>query len=276
MLRCYGAGVVTTLAGSYSSQNKVDGTGTNARLMETYGMAVDTNLVVYTADDNANVRKITSAGKRCHDFCLSLLAVEPDVVIARRCKHLLHWFSSLLRHRGIDHRAHILIHWILHWADRNTNYCRCLQIKRVLYVSFANNILWKFLSGVLTVIAGNGGGNLDGQGTIALFSNPQSMAVTTDGTVYVADRGNWKIRKISATNEVTTLSGSTSSHDLIDGPLTVARFSSPTAVTVDSSGTIFVADWQNNAIRKISVSAGMVTTIAGSGTYGENIEQYCY
>jgi sugar lactone lactonase YvrE len=93
------------------------------------------------------------------------------------------------------------------------------------------------------------------------------IAVSRDGILYVADRANCVIRKIDATNKVTTYSGSNTDPSLTDGPRTVARFSSPTGIAIDSSGTIFVTDLQHNAIRKISTSAGIVTTIAG-GTYG--------
>jgi sugar lactone lactonase YvrE len=120
-------------------------------------------------------------------------------------------------------------------------------------------------AGVLTVLAGSGSASfINGQGTAATFNNPNGLAITTDGTLYVADTYNWAIRQISSTGFVTTLAGSNTDNSLIDGPLTVARFSNPNGVAVDTSGTVFVVDTSHHAIRMISTSAGLVTTIAGS------------
>jgi DNA-binding beta-propeller fold protein YncE len=71
------------------------------------------------------------------------------------------------------------------------------------------------------------------------------------------------------TGLVSTLAGSTSDHSLRDGTLTSAGFSSPYGVAVDTEGNVYCTDMGNNAIRMISTSAGLVTTIVGDGTRAE-------
>ena len=94
------------------------------------------------------------------------------------------------------------------------------------------------------------------------------MAVDSSGILYVADRDNNRIRKISSTGVVSTLAGSgTAGHN--DATGTAARFDRPSGVVVDSSSNLYVADSENHRIRKIT-SAGVVSTFAGSGTAGHN------
>jgi sugar lactone lactonase YvrE len=125
---------------------------------------------------------------------------------------------------------------------------------------------------VVTTLAGGGGsgwnwsGSEDGAGTAASFNRPKGVALDSSGNVYVADSGNHKIRKITSAGVVTTLAG-TGTQGSTDGTGTVASFSNPTGVAVDSSGNVYVADSGNNKIRKIT-SAGVVTTLAGTGTQG--------
>ena len=119
-------------------------------------------------------------------------------------------------------------------------------------------------TGVVTTIAGSAlsSGSTDATGTSARFYNPRG--ITTDGTnLFVADYGNYTIRKIViSTGVVTTIAGSTTSGST-DATGTSARFYYPFGITTDGTN-LYIAEQNNHTIRKIVISTGVVTTIAGS------------
>ena len=142
-----------------------------------------------------------------------------------------------------------------------------------LYVAdSANNKIRTITSaGVVATLAGSGtGGWADGAGIAAEFNEQEGVAVDASGNVYVADRQNNRIRKITPVGAVSTLAGSGATGS-DDGSGAAATFNWPCSVAVDASGsTIYVADTDNNLIRKITVSGGVATvsTFAGSVTPG--------
>jgi len=109
------------------------------------------------------------------------------------------------------------------------------------------------------------------------------VAVDSAGSVYVADRDNHTIRKITPAGVVTTFAGFAGSAGNTDGPGGSARFNTPKGLAVDQAGYIYVADWGNNSIRKIS-PAGIVSTVVANLTavYGptgiavDNTSGYIY
>lgn len=140
-----------------------------------------------------------------------------------------------------------------------------------IYVADASNSSIRKITpgGVVTTLAGNGVlGYQDGPGATAQFYSPSGLAVDAAGNVYVADRGNHLIRKITASGVVSTLAGS-GSVNYNDGTGAAASFNTPTAVALDASGAnLYVADLGNNLIRKVTTATGAVSTIAGSRTQG--------
>ncbi len=112
-------------------------------------------------------------------------------------------------------------------------------------------------------------GSTDGTGSAARFGYPTSVAVDAQGQVYVTDTSNQTIRKISPAGVVSTLAGKAGQYGHADGPGEAARFHSPYGLAVDSQGVVFVADYGNHVIRKISPE-GAVSTLAGKvGVMGQ-------
>lgn len=138
----------------------------------------------------------------------------------------------------------------------------------VVYVSDTDYHAIRQIStaGIVSTLAGNGSaGNVDNQGTAARFNTPVGIAVDAQGTVYVADQNNHKIRTITPGGQVSTLAG-TGTAGATDGPVASAQFNKPSGVAVGPDGTVYVADKGNNKIRQIR--NGQVTTLAGTGTAG--------
>jgi RHS repeat-associated protein len=136
-----------------------------------------------------------------------------------------------------------------------------------VYVADTGNSAIRVISpaGVISTLSGGvHEGFADGPVAQALFKQPAGIAVGADGAVYVADTMNHAIRKIEH-GVVTTMAG-TSHPGFVDGAATAAEFAQPGGVAVDESGTVYVADTLNHAIRKIA--GGVVTTIAGNGKPG--------
>ena len=138
-----------------------------------------------------------------------------------------------------------------------------------LYVSdFDNHIINNITqAGVRSVFAGSSSGSTNAIGTSARFSKPSGMVLDNNGNIFVADAGNNRIRKITPAAVVTTFAGSGSGYK--DATGTNAKFSNPQGIAIDKAGNLYVADGDNNRIRKIT-TAGVVSTIAGSGVAGNS------
>jgi len=225
---------VTTLAGS--SYGSTDATGTSASFNYPMGITTDgTNL--YVADENNDrIRKI---------------------VISTGVVTTLAGSSSGFADNATGTSAKFYEPFGV--TTDGTN----------LYVTdTANHRIRKIVisTGVVTTLAGSGtqGSTDNNTGTSASFRNP--TGITTDGTnLYVTELGNHRIRKIViSTGVVTTLAGSTQGH-LDNATGTSAKFSGPYGITTDGTN-LYVADWTNHRIRKIVISTGVVTTLAGSSS----------
>lgn len=131
----------------------------------------------------------------------------------------------------------------------------------------SHRILKVSSAGVVSTFAGSGAlGSANGNAADASFHYPLGVALDSAGNVYVADKGNHMIRKVTPEGVVSNLAGTTTSGST-DGSGSDARFNGPSGIAVDASGMIYVADGYNNMIRKITPQ-GVVTTLAGSTTAG--------
>lgn len=126
------------------------------------------------------------------------------------------------------------------------------------------------VNGVVSLVAGDGnsiqGSFYDGSATSARFKGPYGLALDDAGSLYVADQGNNRIRKIRLSDgSVTTFAGYKYSGDY-DGQGANARFESPGFLIADGSGYLYLSDQNNHRIRRIGLADAMVTTIAGSSS----------
>jgi streptogramin lyase len=231
------AGVVTTLAGSARLPGTADGTGSEARFTHPTGLATDSGGNLYVADtDNHTIRKITPTGTVTTFAGSARMAGSADGTgNAARFNHP----------EGV--------------ATDNTG--------NIYVADSVNRTIRKITaSGVVTTLAGSAGkrGSTDGTGGAARFHSPEAVATDGDGNVYVSEMFNNTIRKITPSGAVTTLAGvpgffKTGS---ADGTGSAARFNNPAGIATDRDGNIYVADWVNATIRKITPT-GVVTTFAG-------------
>jgi len=229
-------GLVTTMAGS-GAQSFANGTGAAASFYYPYQVVIDSSGNFYIADTfNNRIRKMTPAGV-VTTFAGSGVAGAANGTGTA---------ASFNKPTGVG-------------VDANGN----------LYVAdLDNHLIRKVTStGVVTTVAGTGSaGAANGTGTAASFNKPYQIAVDASGTVYVADTYNMRIRKVTSAGVVTTLAGS-GAIGAADGTGTAATFNYPRGISIDASGNLFIADTNNHKIRRVS-SAGVVTTLAGSGMAG--------
>ncbi len=135
-----------------------------------------------------------------------------------------------------------------------------------------NGVVKISTDGIVTLFAGNGFYDYAGDGGPARGAslyNPQGLAVDTGGNLFLADRDNQVVRKISPGGTITTVAGNGSFGSSGDGgPATAARLASPVAVALDGAGNLYIAELDGHRIRKVSLN-GTITTVAGSGPIGD-------
>ncbi|MGH8909881.1 MAG: caspase, EACC1-associated type [Egibacteraceae bacterium] len=128
--------------------------------------------------------------------------------------------------------------------------------------------------GVITTVAGNGTPGFSGDNgpaTTAQLMGPRSVAVAADGNLYIADFGNHRVRRVdlSSGGVITTVAGNgTAGFSGDGGPATEAQLNYPAGVAVAADGNLYIADNGNHRLRRVDLSSGMITTVAGNGTQG--------
>ena len=284
------SGSVSTLAGLAGISGSVDGTGAGARFGAPLGVAVDTAGMVYVADsENHTIRKITpggtvstlaglsgssgsadGTGSVARFFNPSDLIVDSAgfIYVADRFNHTIRKITPSGAVTTFAGTA------LFQGSADGTGGAASFRFPKGLSVDAAGNVyvadtgnstIRKITpAAVVTTLAGLAGnpGNVDGIGSAARFAFPPDVAVDAAGTLSVADANNSTIRRITPDATVSTLAGPADSGGSVDGPGVSARFSNPNGVAVDAAGNVYVADTQNQTIRKIT-RTGIVSTFAG-------------
>jgi uncharacterized protein (TIGR03437 family) len=130
----------------------------------------------------------------------------------------------------------------------------------------------KVSGGIITTFAGGGAGLGDGgPATSAMVGPAAGLALDSAGDVFIADTGHFRVWKVATDGTITTIAGTGTPIPSFsgDGGPAIDATLDPSAVAVDDSGTLFIADRLNHRVRKISAT-GIVTTVAGNGTAGSS------
>lgn len=223
-------GTVTTLAGNSNGNSMgwdIDGKGNAATFSSAAGVATDKSGNVYIAD-GYKIRKMT-----------------PDGIV-----------STVAINNNLPTGSHDYTGIALDASDN-------------IYLSDANaDVIIKVTKdGTASILAGNGTqASIDGTVTSASFNDPIDFVMDGGGNMFVTDLVSNKIRKVTPDGTVTTIAGS-GSRGATDGSALNASFYSPDGIAVDKVGNLYISDFGNNLIRKIS-SDRIVSTIAGTGKEG--------
>jgi sugar lactone lactonase YvrE len=278
--------MVTTIAGT-GLIGASNGPALSATFSNPYSLAIDSTGTMYIADKNNNIVRVLSGGTvstlagngaygftngpaASAEFDVPIgVAVSPDnqtVYIGDVQNNQIRSINSGIVGTFAGSTSQGLTNGPVGSSlFYNPNGVAVDAAGNIFVADSGNSVIRKISGGVVTTFAGTGAaGYMNGPSASAEFSSPVGVAVDASGNVYVADDGNQVIRKISG-GVVSTLAGN-STFGYVDGPAASAEFRAPTGVAVDASGNVYVADSNNNVVRKIA--GGMVTTYGGNGTAG--------
>jgi len=219
------------------------------------GIAIDSSGNIYMSDtQNHRIRKLDPSGNL-------------TIVAGTGVAGYTNGPSSTAQFNGPSAIA-VDIEGNLYVADTNNNAIRILPRT---YQRDASGVIISRNTITGTLVGSGPDIVASGIGSGILLNRPRGVAVDASGSVYISDTGNHRICKVVSGGSLTTLAGSASfngplvySYGLLDGQGTESSFNGPTGLCVDLKGNVFVADTNNNVIRRVTPS-GKVTTVAGSG-----------
>ncbi len=233
--------VVSTLAGN-GTAGFADGPAATAQFKNPQGVSVDAGGVVYVADtSNHRIRKIALDGT------VSTIAGDGTAGLTNGAGPQARFNSP--RGLAVDQQGNIYV------ADTGNASVRLINY-----------------AGQVSTIAGDG--TIGSTDSPPRFDCPSGVAVNGSTVyVYLADKGNHRIRRLDSTGTVITVAGQ--GRGFADGPATDARFAEPSGIAIDSSGKILITDAVNSLIRQVDPvlaangASGAVSTLAGSGERGQ-------
>jgi sugar lactone lactonase YvrE len=234
--------VVSTIAGSPGMAGAADGTGSAAQFNGPTAVAVAGTGNLYVADGgNSIMRELTSAisvGQT--QWTVTTIAGSAGITGSRDGTGRVARFNNP-GGVAVDDGGNLYV------TDSSND-----TIRKITPGVSAGQTKW-----VVTTIAGSPGiaGSADGTGGAARFNSPSGIAVDKAGNVYVADFANSTIRKLRPSVLggqtqwlVTTIGGLAGNYGAADGTGSAARFGSPSGITVNRAGNLFVGDWNNNTV----------------------------
>ncbi|NHZ80406.1 hypothetical protein F2P44_14150 [Massilia sp. CCM 8695] len=234
VLKLTAAGVLSTYAGSKLDLGSTDGPGDSARFASISAVAVDASGVVYVGDPgNGAVRRI------------GLDRVVTTLAGADKVGTPLDGTGAAARFGAVRSLA--------------------LDTAGNLFVGDKTSIRKITPAGKVSTLAGDAlaSGAANGSGAGARFDSPAGIVLDADGTLFVADKGNRSIRKVSSAGLVSTIAGSVFLPGSSDGFGNMARFTAPIAISIDNAGMLYVADNPAGIVRKVT-RAGAVSTVMGA------------
>jgi len=236
-------GFINTVAGRSTSGFSGDGGAANAAMLNgPQGLAVDSVGNVFITDRfNNRIRKVTQGG------LISTVAGNGSVAFSGDNGPALNAGMTAPSGIAVDAAGNIFI------ADEVDN-----RIRKIT------------TGGVISTVAGNGNAGYSGDGglaTSAALLQPTGVAVDTAGNIYIADRSNHRVRKVTPNGIISTVAGTGVPGFGGDGfPAASTLLSLPTGVAIDAAGNLFITDYGNSRVRKVSTN-GIISTVAGNGTF---------